>query len=100
MLNRTTLKLPARNRHTTTQDSPCFTGSEQGPGDPVDPIEPDQRPGDPIGPDHGPGDPVEPVHHVRYPLLKAFWREAAPAPASVSVSTVRRRPKAIESNRN
>jgi len=98
MLNRTTLKLPPRNGRPTTKSSPGTMGPEHGPGDPGDPIEPDNRPGDPIGPDHGPGDPAEPVHHVRYPLLKAFWRETAVAPASVSI--VRRRPKAIESDRS
>lgn len=102
MSNRTTLKLPTRSADSPATGPVRAPGHAPGPGDPIDPAqvpgdpaEPDQGPGDPIGPDHGPGDPAQPVHHVRYPLLKAFWRDVAPP--RVVVSTVRRRPRTIES---
>ncbi len=108
MISRPTLKLPARTGARSTPRSSHPVDSGHGPGDPGqapgDPIEPDHGPGDPVEP--GPGDPVSPdqgprdmagpVHHVRYPLLKAFWRDLAPTPAVVS--TVRRRPRMLESN--
>lgn len=108
MINRPTLKLPTKTNvsSTTRSDHPGDHG--HGPGDP------DQAPGDPIEPDHGPGDPVEPgpgdpvnpgnaprdlaepIFHVRYPLLKAFWRDMAPPPKVVAI--VRRRTRMIASN--
>ena len=104
IINGSTLKLPARTGASTTTAHSRLAAPGQGPGDPIDPgqspgdpMPPEQAPGDPISPDHGPGDPVTPVHHVRYPLLKAFWRDVAPPPVPV-VSTLRRRSRSIGSN--
>ncbi len=108
MINRPTLKLPARSSASSTTRAYHPFEHGHGPGDPGqvpgDPIEPDHGPGDPVEP--GPGDPVDPgnaprdiagpVFHVRYPLLKAFWRDMTPPPAVVSI--VRRRTKMIQSN--
>ena len=108
MISRPTLKLPTKTAASSTMRAAHPGNSTHGPGDPGqapgDPIEPDHGPGDPVepgpgdpvNPGHGPHDMAEPVHHVRYPLLKAFWRDAAPAAAVVS--TVRRRAKTLESN--
>jgi hypothetical protein len=108
LINRTTLKLPTKTGATSTTRADHPVNASHGPGDPGqapgDPIEPDHGPGDPVepgpgdpvDPGHGPHDMAEPVHHVRYPLLKAFWREAAPK--SPVVSTVRRRAKTLEPN--
>ena len=55
MLNRPTLKLPARSGTTAPKSSARAAASDHRPGDPLDP---DHGTGDPIDPDQNPGDPI------------------------------------------
>jgi hypothetical protein len=71
MTNQTTLKLPVKVRTEPTANAAAEADA------PTAPLE-----------------AAHPVHHVRYPLLKAFWRDSTPA--SPAISTVRRRLKTPE----